>query len=1055
MTSRIKASLKNPNGTKVLKEGEGHASIGDGYCIHPFTYKGSQYVNGRCYKADENEYWCATSTKLDKKNPEIKDKLKTWAYCDFQGKSHIKTKKIRKIVKKTNKSNAAAKKASPPAKKASPLAIQPLAKQLNNPAFKLPIYQTVTPKIWTLPNRKEFVTWFDTNYKLYAPKGSSLKKGERVDYFNHQKIVRDYIQTDSPYRGILLYHGLGVGKTCASIAIAEGFKHNRKVNILLNKSLKQNYIVNLMFCGDDYFRTNQHWVYHKFSESTDYKSFAKVLKIPLTRNADGVWFINFKEKPNYDTLNTKQRESLNVQILSMINSRYNFINLDGLNEKRLLKMIEQKIFDNSVLVIDEVHNLTNAMAKDTPGVRGKYLKQLIMDAENLKCVFLSGTPMINNLFEVGQLFNILRGYIKTYTFVLKPKSGKQGASWDTLEKALLTEIREIDQIFIKKKDNTLTVTRNPVGFINAPDNSGLIRAPENNISNDEFVGLLKNWFDSKDLEVYTESQDKYTALPDNEEDFMLKFYDPIKNKIINQELFKSRILGLVSYYRTQDKALIPEVRVNEVVNVPMSEYQFLAYSKVRKVEKQQEKNKSSSKKKSSHKSKSKDKSPKGDENMFEAKSSFRSYSRMHCSFVFPENIERPLPGDGITQESLALLDDIEYSESQEEKIELMAKASEGDDVEIDPRIRMKVYETAKKNVLKMLNRQSQDLLVKDDDEKLLKYSPKYNTIVTTIDKTNGTVFVYTEYKTLEGIAIFSIVLKANGYAPFLIKKDETGSWNQVYENEGDESKPKYAFWGDDAETSDIIRKIYNNDFSEIPTSLQKHLKGKTNLHGETIKILLTTKTGAEGIDLKNVRQVHVVEPYWNPVRLKQVKGRAVRVNSHIQLPPSERNVDIFTYLSVMTKEQLKMDKTMQEDSNGKSSDEVLYDISARKLEVMETLLRMIKEVSVDCSINYKDTYSPEEPFTCMNFGKQTGYSFVPDINKEHEDKEQSRRVKETKVKYILLKLRNKKKVITEYYKREGPYPHQFFDKGAVESQRPGNPVGEIYLKDGKQKVKFY
>ena len=44
-----------------------------------------------------------------------------------------------------------------------------------------------------------------------------------------------------------------------------------------------------------------------------------------------------------------------------------------------------------------------------------------------------------------------------------------------------------------------------------------------------------------------------------------------------------------------------------------------------------------------------------------------------------------------------------------------------------------------------------------------------------------------------------------------------------------------------------------------------------------MKILLTTKTGAEGIDLKNVRQVHIVEPYWNPVRLKQVKGRAIRV----------------------------------------------------------------------------------------------------------------------------------------------------------------------------------
>ena len=58
----------------------------------------------------------------------------------------------------------------------------------------------------------------------------------------HQKIVRDYINLYTPYRGLLLYHGLGSGKTCSSIAIAEGFKNNKKVMIMLPASLKANYI---------------------------------------------------------------------------------------------------------------------------------------------------------------------------------------------------------------------------------------------------------------------------------------------------------------------------------------------------------------------------------------------------------------------------------------------------------------------------------------------------------------------------------------------------------------------------------------------------------------------------------------------------------------------------------------------------------------------------------------------------------------------------------------------------------------------------------------------
>ena len=87
---------------------------------------------------------------------------------------------------------------------------------------------------------------------------------------------------------------------------------------------------------------------------------------------------------------------------------------------------------------------------------------------------------------------------------------------------------------------------------------------------------------------------------------------------------------------------------------------------------------------------------------------------------------------------------------------------------------------------------------------------------------------------------------------------------QVFENEEDKvDKPKYAKVGGDEEMSDIIRKVYNNDFEELPKSLKSQLEksGKNNLRGDILKVLLTTKTGAEGIDLHNVRQVHVVEPF--------------------------------------------------------------------------------------------------------------------------------------------------------------------------------------------------
>ena len=111
---------------------------------------------------------------------------------------------------------------------------------------------------------------------------------------------------------------------------------------------------------------------------------------------------------------------------------------------------------------------------------------------------------------------------------------------------------------------------------------------------------------------------------------------------------------------------------------------------------------------------------------------------------------------------------------------------------------------------------------------------------------------------------------------------------------------------------------------------------------------MTTKQGAEGLNTRNVRQVHVVEPYWNPVRLDQVIGRAVRVNSHLQLP-KDRNVDIYIYLSKATKSQLKKNVTIMNDFGGMTSDEVLFDIAERKRKIMNILLGMMKDSAIDCA----------------------------------------------------------------------------------------------------------
>ena len=1009
----IKVTLKNKKGKIEDLPG---LDINKGECVFPFFYKDEEYKD-KCFQGKKGE-WCATEV-----NPKSKT-VRKWAYCLKEGEGEP-----------SSEGAPAPKKATKPAPKKK---INTKKKKLDNPfkvpeEFVVPKTKKIIPKTWMPNNRKAFVNWFDTNFEKYrVKKGTKFVKGDKFSFFNHQKIIQDYMSSVSPYRGLLLYHGLGVGKTCGSIGIAEGFRNSRDIVVLLNKSLTQNFRENLKFCGYDYFRTNQHWIFHKFTGKDDaLKKYARILGIPLKRDLGGAWFIDFEKPPNYSSIPKEKRDQIDRQINDMIDKKFTFLPLDGLQEKKLQKMKDERFFDNKVLIVDEVHNLTNAMSKSFPGIRARYLYDMIMNAEDMKLIFLSGTPMINNLFETAKLFNMLRGYIVTWEIQLLDKHS--APVWGKIT-SVLEKHSAIDQLFINKRNNTISLTRVNSEFKKTP--RGLVINEDDNddeLTNEEFTKMIEGLLPGKKKTTIV----KHTAFPESEEEFMNLFFDPIKNRVKNEELFKRRILGLVSYYRTQDKSKIPTVRTNEVIEVPMSDYQFGQYATIRKVEIENDKRRGKSKKTTSKKEVDPEKE------LFSVKSSYRAYSRMHCSFVFPESIPRPYP----LNEKGEVIEDAE--EPVEEKDE---KKMEKD--------RAAAYEVEKSKTLRKLDRQRETFLVVDDSEKLLKYSPKYNVIIDSINSMNGTSFIYTEYKTLEGIAVLSICLKANGFAPFNIKKNESGNW-VIDEAEEDRGKPKYAFWGEKGETSELIRRIYNNDFEDLPPSLREGLKGKSNLRGGVIKVLLTTKTGAEGIDLKNVRQVHIVEPYWNPVRMKQVMGRAVRVGSHLQLPPAERLVDIYTYLAVIPPDLLAEDRTIQMDSGGNTSDQALYDLSQKKLSIMDTFLKMIKEASVDCSLNYNDTVNTAEPFTCLDFGSSVSseaYSFIPDIKKEIEDKDLSRVI--TKVKWTpkIIKAKVKGKM-REFALKPAPpdEPQLLFNVTVLRnSKRSGQPIGEIIkTPEGKTSIKFY
>ena len=155
---------------------------------------------------------------------------------------------------------------------------------------------------------------------------------------------------------------------------------------------------------------------------------------------------------------------------------------------------------------------------------------------------------------------------------------------------------------------------------------------------------------------------------------------------------------------------------------------------------------------------------------------------------------------------------------------------------------------------------------------------------------------------------------------------------------------------------------------------------------------MITSSGSEGINLRNTRYVHIMEPYWHPVRAEQVIGRARRICSHKDLPPELQTVEVFIYLMTFSAEQLKSDDSIELKQKDLSkgipkvpvtSDQLLFEISSIKENVSNQLTKIIKETSFDCNL-----YSHgSENIVCLNFADptNTAFSYTPDYSKQQSD----------------------------------------------------------------------
>jgi hypothetical protein len=497
------------------------------------------------------------------------------------------------------------------------------------------LYNTEVPEAYVPETRRGFSEFIKQTYNPFELPNIPVDIPEGEKYYPYQKFVRDYMRKESPYRGILVYHGLGSGKTCTSIATAEALfaSAHKKIIVMTPKALKKNFLGEVSFCGFRHFQLQNFWVKLDPADPTVTLFANQVLGLSgaYLKKARSIWAPDFrktKAEANYDSLDDSDRNEIRAQITSILEwdpktnptGRIRFIKYNGIPAKQLMAMAcgEERFFDDAVIVVDEIHNLIRLMqgtidpyliklkgfkrliAPEDVGVgrwkptlcgqnsrmyaRGYLFFRLLMDARNSKIVGLSGTPLINFPEELGILANVLHGYMNTMNGLIE-QVGK-----DAQQKALAIGRKHPFTDFVGVKQDPgggtrVSITLLPHGIRKLEEGVERIPPEETSPTPEEIIESIRDAYKDAGMpfkaEPETEVNRRVQAkplLPLFGETFGNAFIQGDGSGLKNKSVLVKRLTGLISYYKGSRLDLMPRTKTDEIVRVPFSLFSQRYYS---------------------------------------------------------------------------------------------------------------------------------------------------------------------------------------------------------------------------------------------------------------------------------------------------------------------------------------------------------------------------------------------------------------------------------------------------------------------------------------------
>jgi len=673
-----------------------------------------------------------------------------------------------------------------------------------------------------IAERKEFNdTQYDGSIKIAHEEAEKLCNAE-FELAPHQQFVKNFLSFNTPYNSLLLYHGLGTGKTCSAISISEEMREYLKqigllhrIIIVASPNVQENFKLQL------------------FDE--------RKLKL-----VDGLWTIRACTGNTYlkeiNPMNMKgiTREKVINQVKHIINSSYLFMgytefgnyvekssnvpeDMDSKSKESLKIRKLKRAFNNRLIIIDEVHNIR--ITDDNKDKRvARNLMNLVMNVDNLRLLLLSATPMYNSYKEIIWLLNLMNTNDKRSTINInevfdKDGSFKQNEKGEEIGKNMLIQKATGYVSFIRGNNPyTFPYTIYPRDF--SPEHSILNTEeyPRLNLNGKNIIQGLEH-LDIYGIEIGNYQNMGYKYLLDNLKNTDRKIM--IKGKEIQMPSFENmegfgytlltnliQALNIVYPFELLESETEPEFDPSELIGI-------------------------------------------------------KGLNRI---MTYTETTQPPARFD------------YAYRETKYGKI--------------------------------------------FTEPEIGKYSSKIETICKNVQGSTGITLIYSQLLP-GGLIPIALALEEMGYkrygnAKSLLKDPSTKIPNP----------PKYVMITGD--------KMFSpNNIEEV-----KACTSEDNINGEQVKVILISMAGSEGLDFKNIRQVHILEPWYNTNRVEQIVGRAVRTCSHKLLQFDKRNVMVFLYGIVLP-------------DNSESVDLYIYRLAELKAVQIGRVSRVLKGAAVDCILNHE------------------------------------------------------------------------------------------------------